>query len=119
MKFFKLILATTLYFGLSNMVSAWDNHGIETFIQEVTVLQNGRFYITAKDDLCDAGVNKIGVVNPGVTFPDVTQTKEGVNMLLSVALAAQMSNKKVKVFSNNSNGTWGCRMGAISVVNTP
>lgn len=117
MKFFKLILTSMLCFWLSNVASAWDNHGIETFIQEVTVLQNGRFYITAKDDLCDAGVNKIGVVNPGVAISGVTQTKEGVNMLLSVVLAAQMSNKKVKIYTDNSNGTWGCRMGAISIVN--
>lgn len=119
MKFLKSITVLAVLLSFSAFSNAWDNHGVETYIEETTVLQNGRFYIVAKDDLCDSGVNKVGVVNPGVTFPDVTQTKEGVNMLLSVALAAQMSNKKVKVFSNNSNGTWGCRMGAISVVNTP
>ncbi|WP_444956799.1 hypothetical protein [Microbulbifer sp. ZKSA002] len=101
-----------------NAVAAWDNGGVETSITDITVLQDGSFYISTADDLCDDGeVNKTGNVYLGKSAGGLTQSPEGVSMLLSTALSAQMAGKRVKIYADDSGSNWGCLMGAIKVIN--
>ncbi|WP_444933908.1 hypothetical protein [Microbulbifer sp. JTAC008] len=114
----QLILRFSLVASMlaSGTASAWDNSGIITKIKDVTVLQNGAFYITAEDDLCDASeVNKTGYVYPNQAAGGISQIPEGVSMLLSTALSAQVSGKQVAIYSDDSGSEWGCKMGAIKI----
>jgi hypothetical protein len=96
---------------------AWDNGGVDTFIEDITVQQNGTFYIYAKHDLCDGGaINKVGYVYDNTTLNGgVVQNNEGTKMMLSTALSAHMAGKQVRVYADDSGTGWGCKMGAIKI----
>jgi hypothetical protein len=98
---------------------AWDNGGVATTIEAVTVMQDGTFYINAVEDICDSTVNKVAYVYNGTILNDgkVNQTLNGTNMLLSTALSAQASSKKVVLYADDSGTWWGCRLGAIKIMN--
>lgn len=95
---------------------AWDNSGIKTIIKDVTVLQDGSFYVTAKDDVCDGGSdNKNAKVYLGKAAGGLSQTTNGVNMLLSIALTAQTTQSVVTLYADDSRGEWACLLGAIKI----
>ena len=112
------ILSVLSCWGNTALAARWDNNGVTTTIKAVTVLQNGAFYVTAAVDICDAGkVNKTGYVYKNQEPGGIKQTTEGINMLLSVALTAQVTQNKVTLYADDSNSHYGCKLGAIKVAN--
>lgn len=101
----------------NSLFSAWDNGGVIANVLSVTVLQNGTFYIITDKDICDGGeVNKVAYVYKGAQPNGVEQTSEGIRMMLSIALTAQATQKKVQLFADDSGSARGCKLGAIKVL---
>ena len=94
--------------------AAWDNGAVSgTRITDITVLQDGSFYVKFDKDICDPGVNKVGYVYLGQEPNGVSQTQAGVDMMLRTATAAYLSGRPVTVYADDSGSAWGCHMGAI------
>lgn len=119
MKNYTRLLLTIGLVLVAGRVSAasWDNGGVITTIQAITVLQNGNFYLRTNDDLCDAGtVNRVAYVYEGLEPAGIKQVPEGVNRMLSLAITAKARDTKVKIFADDSGSFYGCRMGAIQMI---
>jgi len=116
LKVLKLFYIFVFLIHTKNLYSAWDNGGVIAIIQSVTVLQNGTFYIITDKDICDGGeINKVAYVYKEAKPNGIEQTSEGIKMMLSIALTAQATQKKVQLFADDSGSARGCKLGAIKV----
>ncbi|AJR05711.1 hypothetical protein C9J03_00965 [Photobacterium gaetbulicola] len=102
---------------VSSYAYSWDNGGVNTYINNVTVLQDGEFYVDVTDDICGEASNKrVGYVFKNATPNSINQSEAGVSMLLSTALTAQTTQSPVRIYADNGNGAWACKMGAIKIM---
>jgi hypothetical protein len=119
----KVLAASALALGISlaaPVAEAWTG-APDGVVSNIQLSSDGSFSFSLSGDpvMCAAGnaTNRRGAVWVG-TYNGVTVTAEGARALLQTLLAAQLSGKRVRVYSNDNASTsgWGCRVGAIDLL---
>jgi hypothetical protein len=120
---FMLVLLAAVV-GVSGRASALDASGKVVMVR---IYQNGETYIKLDSDVCTrltsdgrSVATSMLLILPGTTFGSVSYTEKGRDLMVSVALAAQLSRKTVHIQYENGGPAGGvaslnCKLFSIAI----
>ena len=113
-------VASVLAFAATAYADVREESGVT--ITGIVVSQDGGFYIETNRALCTGAGNTRGFARAGVNGGGYTWTQDGADMMLSIAQMALVSNRTVRVFTDDNNdldgsgnNRWGCLMHRIAL----